>query len=141
MVVLFPQGVPEDAATQEILKWQFRTQYMMNKMVFDAIHETYGGVGGGWGGSAGVGGKGGMGEGCPRVEDYLNFYCLGNREGIEGSEVFPFFFGFIYFLIFLIPFLSRPYRPNALLLTSQNPPKMTLYYKKVVVLVCTFTLN
>ena len=84
---MYPEGVPEDAATQEILKWQFRTQYLMNKMVYDAIRDTYGGVGGGASGGKGVGGSGGGGEGCPRVEDYLNFYCLGNREGLDGSEV------------------------------------------------------
>mmetsp|Transcript_40049 Transcript_40049/g.63321 ORF Transcript_40049/g.63321 Transcript_40049/m.63321 type:complete len:831 (-) Transcript_40049:151-2643(-) len=86
VIPMYPEGVPEDAATQEILKWQFRTQYMMNKMVFEAIKETYGGVGPSVGDGKGFGGNNGKGEGCPAVTDYLNFYCLGQRETLEGSE-------------------------------------------------------
>mmetsp|Transcript_14001 Transcript_14001/g.19345 ORF Transcript_14001/g.19345 Transcript_14001/m.19345 type:complete len:539 (+) Transcript_14001:903-2519(+) len=69
VIPMYPEGLVEDAASQEILKWQRRTQQMMNRTVFEAIRETYG-----------------IGADVPVVTDYLNFYCLGNRETVEGSE-------------------------------------------------------
>ena len=58
-IPLFPEGLPESAAMQEILYWQFRTMEMMYKSIKEVLI------------SVGSGAK---------VTDYLNFYCLGNRE-------------------------------------------------------------
>ena len=69
LIPMYPEGLPEDGAIQEILYWQNRTQAMMNKMVWKAIEDTYGDK-----------------PNKPVVTDYLNFYCLGNREAPEGSE-------------------------------------------------------
>ena len=69
LIPMYPEGIPEDGAIQEILYWQNRTQAMMNKMVWKAIEEVYGDK-----------------PNKPVVTDYLNFYCLGNRESPEGSE-------------------------------------------------------
>lgn len=69
LIPMYPEGIPEDGATQEILFWQYRTQGFMNKMVWKAIEDVYGDD-----------------EDKPVVTDYLNFYCLGQRETPEGSE-------------------------------------------------------
>lgn len=72
---MYPEGYPESGPVQEILKWQHHTHMFMYRMVHDAIQEVY------------------MHEDSavkPKVTDYLNFYCLGQRETVHGSEAkFP----------------------------------------------------
>ena len=67
-IPMFPEGIPTDAAIQEILYWQWRTMETMYRRVAKAIAE------------AGVGDS-------RKPTDYLNFYCLAKREGPdEGGE-------------------------------------------------------
>lgn len=57
---MWPEGNPSSGPAQEILFWQNQTMEMMYKVVAAAME-----------------GKGG------HPQDYLNFYCLGNREPVE----------------------------------------------------------
>jgi len=57
---MWPEGNPGSGPAQEILFWQNQTMEMMYKVVAAAME-----------------GKGG------HPQDYLNFYCLGNREPAE----------------------------------------------------------
>lgn len=60
VIPMWPEGVPSSAAVQEILYWQAQTMQMMYEIIakeikaanLENVHPT----------------------------DYLNFYCLGNRE-------------------------------------------------------------
>ena len=63
---MFPEGDPHSAAVQEVLYWQYNTMEMMYKKIANTIkikginaHPT----------------------------DYLNFYCLGNREAAVPSDL------------------------------------------------------
>ena len=56
---MFPEGKPDGSVTQEILYWQNHTMRMMYKLVANALREH-------------------EAKGSPT--DYLNFYCLGQRE-------------------------------------------------------------
>jgi len=66
---MYPEGIPEDGAVQEVLFWQHRTQAFMNGMIHRTIEEIYGSK-----------------PSKPKVTDFLNFYCLGARETPHGSE-------------------------------------------------------
>ncbi|CAN6448972.1 unnamed protein product [Victoria cruziana] len=70
VIPLWPEGNPEGEVVQEILRWLRLTMEMMYKIVGRAIAEV---------------GGGGL---HPR--DYLNFFCLANREPAgEGDEYVP----------------------------------------------------
>jgi len=69
VIPMYPEGYPEDGPVQEVLFWQHRTQEFMFKMVHDTIEKVYG-----------------SSPNKPLVSDYLNFYCLGQRETEPGSE-------------------------------------------------------
>eukprot|EP01064_Diplonema_japonicum_P000090 TRINITY_DN1005_c1_g1_i2.p1 TRINITY_DN1005_c1_g1~~TRINITY_DN1005_c1_g1_i2.p1 ORF type:complete len:809 (+),score=221.99 TRINITY_DN1005_c1_g1_i2:87-2513(+) len=58
-IPMFPEGLPESAPMQEILYWQFHTMEMMYKHITEIIQRC------------GVNAV---------ATDYLNFFCLGNRE-------------------------------------------------------------
>ncbi|KAK8587947.1 hypothetical protein V6N12_022409 [Hibiscus sabdariffa] len=58
---MWPEGVPTGAATQRILFWQHKTREMMYETIYRALEE------------AGL-------DGIYTPEDYLNFFCLANRE-------------------------------------------------------------
>ncbi|PIA35507.1 hypothetical protein AQUCO_03500103v1 [Aquilegia coerulea] len=60
IIPLWPEGVPNTAAVQEILFWQSQTMQMMYGIIAQEIKRMHL-------------------EGC-HPQDYLNFYCLGNRE-------------------------------------------------------------
>ncbi|XP_021279603.1 phospholipase D beta 2-like [Herrania umbratica] len=68
VVPMWPEGVPTGAATQRILFWQHKTMQMMFETIYRALVE------------AGL-------EGAFSPQDYLNFFCLGNREadGLQSS--------------------------------------------------------
>ncbi|KAK8948712.1 Phospholipase D alpha 1 [Platanthera zijinensis] len=68
---MWPEGVPESGSVQAILNWQRRTMEMM-----------YGDV------SAALMAKGIAGD-YLNPRDYLNFFCLGNREEKRGGEYEP----------------------------------------------------
>ncbi|CAO2835004.1 unnamed protein product [Amaranthus hypochondriacus] len=63
---MWPEGVPTGAATQRILFWQNKTMQMMYETIYKALVEV------------------GLEE-AYTPQDYLNFFCLGNREGPDGS--------------------------------------------------------
>ncbi|KAF5191489.1 Phospholipase d delta [Thalictrum thalictroides] len=60
IIPLWPEGVPNTAAVQEILFWQSQTMQMMYGIIAQELKHM-------------------QLEGC-HPQDYLNFYCLGNRE-------------------------------------------------------------
>ncbi|XP_038904877.1 phospholipase D beta 1-like [Benincasa hispida] len=64
VIPMWPEGVPTSAPIQRILFWQSRTMQMMYEMIYKALeevglHKTY------------------------EPQDYLNFFCLGNREVLD----------------------------------------------------------
>ncbi|KAK9058942.1 hypothetical protein SSX86_021559 [Deinandra increscens subsp. villosa] len=61
VIPMWPEGVPTASATQRILFWQNKTMQMMYQTIHRALVE------------AGL-------EGAFSLQDYLNFFCLGNRE-------------------------------------------------------------
>ncbi len=63
VIPMFPEGIPTDAAIQEILYWQWRTMETMYRRIAKAIAE--------------------FGPEGASPTDYLNFYCLAKREGPE----------------------------------------------------------
>ncbi|GBG72657.1 hypothetical protein CBR_g12230 [Chara braunii] len=65
---MWPEGVPTDGPQQEILKWQHHTMQMMYKMIAEAIARNRLGA---------------------KPTDYLNFYCLANREAPVDEEYCP----------------------------------------------------
>ncbi|MCD9645125.1 Phospholipase D beta 1 [Datura stramonium] len=66
---MWPEGNPTGAATQRILYWQNKTMQMMYETIYKALEEV------------------GL-ENSYSPQDYLNFYCLGNREAgnVGGNE-------------------------------------------------------
>ncbi|XP_065864795.1 phospholipase D beta 1-like isoform X2 [Euphorbia lathyris] len=68
VVPMWPEGVPTGAATQRILFWQHKTMQMMYETIYKALVE--------------VGLENAF---CP--QDYLNFFCLGNRESVDSCDI------------------------------------------------------
>ncbi|XWS32259.1 hypothetical protein CRYUN_Cryun23aG0144700 [Craigia yunnanensis] len=66
VVPMWPEGVPTGAATQRILFWQHKTMQMMYETIYRALVE------------AGL-------EDAFSPQDFLNFFCLGNRE-VDGFQ-------------------------------------------------------
>jgi len=64
---MYPEGIPADGAVQEILCWQHKTIEMMYAKIYAALEE-----------------EGMLGEYKP--EDYLLFFCMGQRETEDGSQ-------------------------------------------------------
>ncbi|CAH9087032.1 unnamed protein product [Cuscuta europaea] len=71
VIPMWPEGVPNSAPVQEILYWQGQTMQMMYEVIAKEL-------------------KSEKLEGSSHPCDYLNFYCLGNREECnnESSSVF-----------------------------------------------------
>ncbi|KAL2633969.1 hypothetical protein R1flu_005448 [Riccia fluitans] len=67
-IPLWPEGPPDSAAVQEILYFQSQTVKMMYTIIADAIRDS------------------GRSE---HPKDYLNFYCLGNRETPSDLDATP----------------------------------------------------
>mgnify|MGYP000509392329 CR=1 FL=1 len=70
VIPMWPEGVPESEAVQNILYWQRLTMEMMYKRIANALEK-----------------KGVLGQESPT--DYLNFFCLGNRESKYQGEYTP----------------------------------------------------
>ncbi|KAH7849966.1 hypothetical protein Vadar_025728 [Vaccinium darrowii] len=66
VIPMWPEGNPTGAATQRILFWQNKTMQMMYEIIHKALVEV------------------GL-EDASTPQDYLNFFCLGNRE-VAGSD-------------------------------------------------------
>ncbi|KAL8500162.1 hypothetical protein ACS0TY_019955 [Phlomoides rotata] len=67
VIPMWPEGNPTGAATQRILFWQHKTMQMMYETIYKALVEV------------------GL-EDAHSPQDYLNFYCLGNREAPDGGD-------------------------------------------------------
>ncbi|XP_077235081.1 phospholipase D gamma 1-like [Tasmannia lanceolata] len=67
VIPMWPEGVPTGLPTQRILFWQYKTMQMMYETVYKALEEV------------------GL-EKTYEPQDYLNFFCLGNREAVEGKD-------------------------------------------------------
>ncbi|KAJ1299082.1 hypothetical protein BS78_01G503900 [Paspalum vaginatum] len=63
---MWPEGNPTGAPTQRILYWQKKTMQMMYETIYKALKEV------------GLDGK-------YEPQDYLNFFCLGNREAEDSA--------------------------------------------------------
>ncbi|KAK6911947.1 Phospholipase D, C-terminal [Dillenia turbinata] len=68
VIPMWPEGVPVTESVQDILHWTRETMSMMYRMIGEALNES---------GEAGH----------PR--DYLNFFCLANREEKISGEFIP----------------------------------------------------
>ncbi|MQM09946.1 hypothetical protein Taro_042834 [Colocasia esculenta] len=66
VIPMWPEGDPKSNAMQRILYWQNKTMQMMYETIYKALVE------------AGL-------ENMYVPQDYLNFFCLGNREALDGS--------------------------------------------------------
>lgn len=72
IIPMWPEGTPDSGPVQEILFWQSQTVQMMYKIIGQALKSTY------------------FEEAHParpHPQDYLNFYCLGNREGSKDTSL------------------------------------------------------
>ncbi|KAI5421511.1 Phospholipase D beta 1, variant 3 [Lathyrus oleraceus] len=67
IIPMWPEGDPTGAATQRILFWQHKTMEMMYKTIYNTLVEV------------------GL-EAVFSPQDYLNFFCLGNREAVDMHE-------------------------------------------------------
>ncbi|KAK8964997.1 Phospholipase D delta [Platanthera guangdongensis] len=65
VIPMWPEGVPTSASVQEILFWQGQTMEMMYRIISQEIMNM---------------------KLDAHPQDYLNFYCLGNRELPKSSE-------------------------------------------------------
>lgn len=66
VIPMWPEGNPTGAATQRILFWQHKTMQMMYETIYKALVEV------------------GL-EDAFSPQDFLNFYCLGNREAVDSE--------------------------------------------------------
>ncbi|KAJ9173515.1 hypothetical protein P3X46_016638 [Hevea brasiliensis] len=64
LIPMWPEGVPTGTPTQRILFWQQKTMQMMYETIYKALVEV------------------GL-ENTYEPQDYLNFFCLGNREALD----------------------------------------------------------
>uniref|UniRef100_A0ACD5WVE9 Uncharacterized protein n=1 Tax=Avena sativa TaxID=4498 RepID=A0ACD5WVE9_AVESA len=67
VIPMWPEGSPTGTPTQRILYWQKKTMQMMYEIIYRALQEM------------GLDGK-------YEPQDYLNFFCLGNREAEETTS-------------------------------------------------------
>ncbi|KAG0553102.1 hypothetical protein BDA96_01G565900 [Sorghum bicolor] len=67
VVPMWPEGNPTGTPTQRILYWQKKTMQMMYEIIYKALKE------------AGL-------DGTYEPQDYLNFFCLGNREAEDTTS-------------------------------------------------------
>ncbi|KAI3764485.1 hypothetical protein L2E82_14494 [Cichorium intybus] len=70
VIPMWPEGVPTGSATQRILFWQHKTMQMMYETIYNALMDV------------------GL-EGAESPQDYLNFFCLGNREDSKPKSDLP----------------------------------------------------
>lgn len=66
VIPMWPEGAPASIPTQRILFWQNKTMQMMYEIIYNALKE------------AGL-------EDKYEPQDYLNFFCLGNREAPDAQ--------------------------------------------------------
>ncbi|KZV42126.1 phospholipase PLDb1 [Dorcoceras hygrometricum] len=66
VIPMWPEGVPTSTPTQRILFWQYNTMQIMYETIYNALVEV------------------GL-ETEYEPQDYLNFFCLGNREAVDSE--------------------------------------------------------
>ncbi|KAK4348966.1 hypothetical protein RND71_031721 [Anisodus tanguticus] len=66
VIPMWPEGVPTSASVQEVLYWQRQTMKMMYGIIAQALKSSE--------------------LQDVHLSDYLNFYCLGNREELRGES-------------------------------------------------------
>lgn len=66
VIPMWPEGVPTSASVQEILYWQRQTMKMMYEIIAQELKSSQ--------------------LQDVHLSDYLNFYCLGNREELRGES-------------------------------------------------------
>ncbi|MED6217523.1 hypothetical protein PIB30_018537 [Stylosanthes scabra] len=69
VIPMWPEGVPKSEAVQDILHWTRETMAMMYRLIGEAMKEN--------------------GENSGHPKDYLNFFCLANREEKGSGEYIP----------------------------------------------------
>ncbi|KAJ8766136.1 hypothetical protein K2173_021653 [Erythroxylum novogranatense] len=67
LIPMWPEGDPANAPTQRILFWQHKTMQMMYQIIYNALEEV------------------GL-EKTYEPQDYLIFFCLGNREALDRQD-------------------------------------------------------
>ncbi|XVF52793.1 hypothetical protein PTKIN_Ptkin05aG0047100 [Pterospermum kingtungense] len=67
LIPMWPEGVTSSIAIQRILFWQHKTMQMMYNIIYKALVEV------------------GL-EHRYDPQDFLNFFCLGNREAVNGGD-------------------------------------------------------
>ncbi|KAD4982715.1 hypothetical protein E3N88_19386 [Mikania micrantha] len=75
VIPMWPEGVPTGSATQRILFWQNKTMQMMYETIYKALLEV------------------GLEE-AHSPQDYLNFFCLGNREESSMKDDYDYYFDY-----------------------------------------------
>lgn len=68
VIPMWPEGVPESEPVQEILHWTRLTMAMMYRLIGEAVQES---------------------DEDLHPRDYLNFFCLANREKKDRNEFIP----------------------------------------------------
>ncbi|XP_010262168.1 PREDICTED: phospholipase D alpha 4 [Nelumbo nucifera] len=68
VIPMWPEGIPESESVQDMLHWTRQTMAMMYRLIAEAIQES--------------------GESA-HPKDYLNFFCLANREQKSSGEFVP----------------------------------------------------
>jgi phospholipase D1/2 len=91
VIPMWPEGVPEGGPVQEILYFQTQTMKMMYRLIGDTLKDC--------------------GLSHRKPTDYLNFYCLGNRETKKPGEYEP----------------PKPPAPNSNQGKSQKNRRMMIY--------------
>ncbi|XP_042508028.1 phospholipase D delta [Macadamia integrifolia] len=69
VIPMWPEGIPTTSSVQEILFWQSQTMQMMYEIIAQELKSMQ------------------LGDSHP--QDYLNFYCLGNREELPDGMSQP----------------------------------------------------
>ncbi|CAA6656283.1 unnamed protein product [Spirodela intermedia] len=87
VIPMWPEGDPKSLPMQRILCWQKETMQMMYETIYQALVE------------AGL-------ENRYSPQDYLNFFCLGNREAADGNDTDS---------------LSSPNAPNVIISLPSTP--------------------
>ncbi|GBG88991.1 hypothetical protein CBR_g48601 [Chara braunii] len=67
VIPMFPEGEPQSGMVQTSLHWQYQTMEMMYKLVRSALNDT--------------------GKTNVHPQEYLNFFCLVNREALLPNEL------------------------------------------------------
>ncbi|RYR40472.1 hypothetical protein Ahy_A09g046228 [Arachis hypogaea] len=71
VIPMWPEGVPKSEAVQDILHWTRETMTMMYRLIGEALKEN------------------GVNNNNGHPKDYLNFFCLANREQKGSGEYIP----------------------------------------------------